>query len=199
MLLGNTAAFCRFGALVGVARLLTKGNSTLLRRMGSRLSRGAGSLSGCSTAPGFKKALYNRIHAQERRLRPPGDRRRHSHSHLLIVTNQLRRADRALCYVGRKKFSSIVASSLRGAHAPLGRAEALAHLFSGEAANARAVPGFASAMEARIPSLLWRNQFAAHFASSRQALLHRSGRRAMGAFCKNQTVLLKRRNPQTLR
>jgi hypothetical protein len=76
----------------------------------------SGSLKGSSTTAGLKKVIYNRVFVQNRQLRPGYNRRKHNHSHSMIIENQLGRVSKTFGYMGRNKLLSIIAFALNMAH-----------------------------------------------------------------------------------
>lgn len=74
------------------------------------------SLRGCTTVTGFKKVLYSKIKIQDHKLLPSYNRRKHNHSHYMVIENQLRNTSKAFQYIDRTKLRYIIASSLKKAH-----------------------------------------------------------------------------------
>lgn len=173
--------------LVGQTCLLLKNNYRLIRQVHSFLW---GNLKGSCTAAGFKKVLYNRITVINRQLKPGYNRRKHNHSHSIIITNQLRRIDKAFRYVGRNKLLSIIALAL-GVGYKLKAEEQTNTIFSNnQLPSFRTIPNLVSTIETQEALLLWRNQFRYSVDSCRQALLHRNLNQNIDIFCKDNTAVM---------
>ena len=165
-----------FIALKGFISKLLKGNSYCIKQMRPYLYS---DLKGFSTTAGFKKALYNKVSMQDRRLQPGTNRRKHNHSHYLIITNQFRRIKKTFHYVGKQNFSNIVAFVLKTAYffKPV---KSICFIFnSAPLPSIRAIPYLVSTIETQIMVLLWRNQFRCHLTNSKQALLHQNTKQNM--------------------
>jgi hypothetical protein len=74
------------------------------------------SLRGCTTVTGFKKSLYSKIKIQDHRLLPSYNRRKHNHSHYMVIENQLRNTSKTFQYISRTRLRYIIAASLKNAH-----------------------------------------------------------------------------------
>ena len=173
--------------LVGQTCLLLKNNYRLIRQVHSFLW---GNLKGSCTAAGFKKVLYNRITVVNRQLKPGYNRRKHNHSHSIIITNQLRRIDKAFRYVGRNKLLSIIALALGVGYNLKAKEQKNTIFSSNQLPSFRTIPNLVSTIETQEALLLWRNQFRYSVDSCRQALLHRNLNQNIDIFCKDNTAVM---------
>ena len=111
---------------------------------------------------------------KDRKLQPSTNRRKHNHSHYLIITNQFRRINKTFHYVGRPNLLNIVAFALKTAYV-FESAKYICFISnSAPSASIRAIPYLVSTIETQIMVLLWRNQFRCHLTGSRQTLLHQN-------------------------
>nr|YP_010216421.1 ribosomal protein S4 [Ulva intestinalis]UBR43442.1 ribosomal protein S4 [Ulva intestinalis] len=142
--------------------------------------------SSTSTA-GFKQVLYNRIKIQNNRLHPSYNRRKHSHSHHILITNQLGKLSKTFHYLSANKLKNFITLALRKA---FGYKEenttttpycAISRFF-----KSRSTPDLIAILETQICALIWRNQFKHCLANSRQAVLHGN----VQMLLKNNTALI---------
>lgn len=184
--------------LKGFVGKLVKDNSRFIKQIRPYLYS---DLKGSSTAAGFQKTLYNKVSMQNRRLQPGTNRRKHNHSHSLIIINQFRRINKTFYYIGRHNFSNIVAFVLKKAHF-FKPAKGICFIFNSTPKSVcfiRAIPNLISIIETQVSVLLWRNQFRCHLTSSRQALLHRNTKQRIDLLYLCPTDRLKQRYPVLLK
>nr|ARO34870.1 ribosomal protein S4 [Ulva compressa] len=72
-------------------------------------------LKSCTSMAGFKQVLYNRIKIQNNRLHPSYNRRKHSHSHHILITNQLGKLSKTFHYLSTNKVKNFITLALRKA------------------------------------------------------------------------------------
>ncbi len=169
-----------FIVLKGFISKLLKGNSCCIKQIRPYLYS---DLKGSSTTAGFQKTLYNKVSMQDRRLQPGTNRRKHNHSHYLIITNQFRRINKTFHYVGKQNFSNIVAFVLKTAYF-VKPVKYICFIFSSAPLpNIRTIPYLISTIETQITVLLWRNQFRCHLTSSKQTLLHQNTKQGIHPLC----------------
>ena len=168
-----------FSVFKGLVSKILKGNSRSIKQVRPYLYS---DLNGLSTTAGFQKTLYNKVSMQSGRLQPGTNRRKHSHSHYLIIKNQFRRINKTFHYIGKQSISNIVAFALKMAYCFKPAKNTCSIFNSAPLPGLRAVPGLISAIETQLPIMLWRNQFKYHLTSSRRALLHKNTRQG-GTIC----------------
>ncbi len=168
--------------LKGLVSKVLKDNSRFIKQVRPYLYS---DLKGSSTTAGFQKTLYNKVSMQGGRLLPGTNRRKHSHSHYLIIKNQFRRINKTFHYIGKQSISNIVAFALKMAYCFKPAKYTCSIFNSAPLPGLRAIPGLISAIETQLSIMLWRNQFRYHLTSSRRALLHKNTRQgdAICALC----------------
>lgn len=73
---------------------------------------------GTSNLSGFKKRLFFRVRALNGRLMPALNRRKHSHSHHMILENQVKNFSKTFSYVKKKTLSFWAAEALSESYGP---------------------------------------------------------------------------------
>nr|ULC80563.1 ribosomal protein S4 [Ulva rigida] len=130
-------------------------------------------LKGSTSTVGFKQVLYNRIKIEKNRLYPSYNRRKHSHSHHILITNQLGKLSKAFHYLSKNKLKNFITLALRKT---LGyKAEnttTVPYYQLSRRVSTRSTPNLISILENQLDALIWRNQFKYCLAHSRQTLLH---------------------------
>nr|YP_010003073.1 ribosomal protein S4 [Ulva sp. TM637]AZP40097.1 ribosomal protein S4 [Ulva sp. TM637] len=148
-------------------------------------------LKGSTSTVGFKQVLYNRIKIEKNRLYPLYNRRKHNHSHHILITNQLGKLSKTFHYLSKNKLKNFITLALRKA---LGyKAEnstSIPYYQLSRHISARSTPNLISILENQMGTLIWRNQFKHYLAHSRQTLLHGNFQMLL----KNNTALIIKNN-----
>lgn len=63
--------------------------------------------------PGFKKLMFNRVLVRGNSFEPSYNRRKHSHSHRLIINHQLQNLSKTFGYLSQNKIKFCIAQSLK--------------------------------------------------------------------------------------
>nr|UCS09838.1 ribosomal protein S4 [Percursaria percursa] len=144
-------------------------------------------LKGSTSTTGFKKMLYNRIKIQNNRLYPSYNRRKHNHSHHILITNQLSKLSKTFDHLSKNKLKNFITLALKKALGKELLPSSLASFVKPHTVTVtkgdqvlklmfgirtRAIPNLISILETQTEPLLWRNQFKHCLAYSRQTLLH---------------------------
>lgn len=174
----------KYALLEGFLNRLFKDNNALIKVSLLNI------LKGSTSTAGFKKMLYNRIKIQNNRLYPSYNRRKHNHSHYILITTQLGKLSKTLHYLSKNKLKNFITLALKKA---LGNKEQnttkIAYRpvgFNSFGIRTRAIPNLISILETQTGTLLWRNQFKHCLAYSRQTLLHGN----VQMLLKNNTALI---------
>nr|YP_010003151.1 ribosomal protein S4 [Ulva torta]AZP40256.1 ribosomal protein S4 [Ulva torta] len=138
---------------------------------------------------GFKQTLYNRIKIENNRLYPSYNRRKHNHSHHILITNQLGKLSKTLHYLSKNKLKNFITLALRKALGHRSKNSTLIYQLSGYIST-RSTPNLISILENQMGALIWRNQFRHSLAYSRQTLLHGN----FNMLLKNNTALIIKKN-----
>lgn len=130
-------------------------------------------LKGSTSTVGFKQVLYNRIKIEKNRLYPSYNRRKHNHSHYLLITNQLGKLSKTFYYLSKNKLKNFITLALRKA---LGNkadnSTVMPYYRLSRHMGVRSMPNLISILENQMGTLIWRNQFKHSLAYSRQTILH---------------------------
>nr|YP_010437064.1 ribosomal protein S4 [Ulva meridionalis]UTA96538.1 ribosomal protein S4 [Ulva meridionalis]UTA96596.1 ribosomal protein S4 [Ulva meridionalis]UTA96648.1 ribosomal protein S4 [Ulva meridionalis]UTA96700.1 ribosomal protein S4 [Ulva meridionalis]UTA96763.1 ribosomal protein S4 [Ulva meridionalis] len=122
---------------------------------------------------GFKQVLYNRIKIEKNRLYPSYNRRKHNHSHHILITNQLGKLSKTFHYLSKNKLKNFITLALRKALGYKAENSTIRpYYLLSRHVSTRSTPNLISILENQMGTLIWRNQFKHCLAYSRQALLH---------------------------
>nr|YP_010021564.1 ribosomal protein S4 [Ulva rigida]QOL10405.1 ribosomal protein S4 [Ulva rigida] len=144
-------------------------------------------LKGSTSTTGFKQVLYNRIRIENNRLYPLYNRRKHSHSHHILITNQLGKLSKTFHYLSRNKLKNFITLALTKALGYKGKStNTIPYCFISRHISARSTPDLIAILETQICTLIWRNQFKHCLGNSRQAVLHANFQMLL----KNNTALI---------
>nr|YP_009183745.1 ribosomal protein S4 [Ulva prolifera]YP_009239276.1 ribosomal protein S4 [Ulva linza]ALN38275.1 ribosomal protein S4 [Ulva prolifera]AML80562.1 ribosomal protein S4-like protein [Ulva prolifera]AML80599.1 ribosomal protein S4 [Ulva linza]QZJ45968.1 ribosomal protein S4 [Ulva prolifera] len=152
-------------------------------------------LKGSTSTVGFKQVLNNRIKIEKNRLCPSYNRRKHNHSHHILITNQLGKLGKTFHYLSKNKLKNFITLALRKA---LGyKAEnstIISYYRLNRHVSTRSTPNLIAILENQTGTLIWRNQFKHCLAYSRQTLLHGNFQMLL----KNNTALIIKKKQLTL-
>nr|YP_009424222.1 ribosomal protein S4 [Ulva flexuosa]AQS79887.1 ribosomal protein S4 [Ulva flexuosa]ATP01445.1 ribosomal protein S4 [Ulva flexuosa] len=144
-------------------------------------------LKGSTSTVGFKQMLYNRIKIEKNRLYPSYNRRKHNHSHHILITNQLGKLSKAFQYLSKNKLKNFITLALRKALGYRSKnSTSILYYQLSRHLSTRSTPNLISILENQMGTLIWRNQFRHSLAHSRQTLLHGN----FHMLLKNNTALI---------
>lgn len=128
-----------------------------------------------SSLTGFKKVLFNRIIAREGGLYPGYNRRKHNHSHYMIIYYQLKRLSRAFSYFSKNKIDFFIAAALKETYPSqenVGRNLSKKSLPHRIVQSKRAIYNCVDLVETDSTTLLTRNQYYYSLPQAKQSLTH---------------------------
>ena len=130
-------------------------------------------LKSSTSTVGFKQVLYNRIKIEKNRLYPSYNRRKHNHSHHILITNQLGKLSKTFHYLSKNKLKNFITLALRKALGYKAEKSAIEPNYQlSRHISTRPTPNLISILENEMGTLIWRNQFKHCLAYSRQTILH---------------------------
>lgn len=130
-------------------------------------------LKGSTSTIGFKQVLYNRIKIEKNRLYPSYNRRKHNHSHHILISNQLSKLSKTFNYLSKNKLKNFITLALRKAFGYKADSSTLRPYYQlSRYMSIRSMPNLISILENQMDTLIWRNQLKYCLAYSRQTVLH---------------------------